>query len=217
MKFNRQVLFSILTLACLTILIHLPIGGKQIPLRKNFEDFPTVIGRWKYDRDSKDNDTILRLAGAHSYLARKYRDYSGHEIRLYTGYVEKQTEGREAIVGIQDYLGEPFEGWLTLDQNVDLLGIPGYPKNGINVNRYVIQNGPKKQLILYWYQIGGKFTASKYWAKISLLFNAIFKNRREGAFIYLSTPVTRSVDISQKNVADFGKQVIPILTDYLPN
>jgi EpsI family protein len=217
MKFNRQVLFSILTLVCLTILIHLPVSGKQIPLRKSFEGFPIVIGQWKCQGDNENNEEIPRLVGAQSHLARKYRDRAGHEIRLYTGYIERQAEAREVTVRILDYLGEPFESWIIVDQRVDFLQIPGYPKNGINVNRCIIQSSSKKQLMLCWYQIGGGFIANGYWAKISLVFNAILKNRRDGAFIYLSTPVTQTEDVSQKNIADFGKLAIPILAEYLPN
>lgn len=218
MKFNRQVLFSVVTLVCLTILIHLPVSGKQVPLRKSFEDFPAVIGQWECRGYSKDKK-IPELAGADSHLARKYRNRAGHEIKLYIGYVEKQIEDREATIGIRayHYLGESPDIWQTSDQRVELLEIPGYPGNGINVNRCIIHSGTEKQLTFYWYQIGGKFAASRYWAKISLVFNAMLKNRRDGAFIYLSTPVTHSVDVSQKNMADFGKLLIPILTGYLPN
>lgn len=217
LNINRQVLFSVLALVCLTVLIHLPVSGKQVPLRKSLEDFPTIIGHWECPEYSEGNGAIPRLAGVQSYLARKYRNHADHEIGLYAGYVEKQTQDREVIVPIQYYLGEPFEGWLIVDQNLDSLEIPGYSKNGINVNTCVIQSGTRKQLILYWYQIGGKFIANKYWAKISLIFNAILKNRRDGAFIYLSTPVIHSVDVSREDMADFGKLVVPILTDYLPN
>jgi EpsI family protein len=217
MKFNRQVIISIFVLVCLAILVHLPIGGKKVPLSKSFEDFPKVIGRWEYREDSRNDEEIPGIEGADDYIARKYGNSEGYEIRLYTGYLGKQTEGREAIIGIRHYLGEPFEGWPTVDQGIDLLEIPSYSEDNIKINKCIIQNGPRKQLIFYWYQIGGEFIANKYWAKISLVFNAIFRNRRDGAFICLFAPVRHSVDASQENLMDFAELAVPMLADYLPD
>jgi len=47
--------------------------------------------------------------------------------------------------------------------------IPVTAGESIEVNRYVIQKGLEKQVVLYWYQSHGRVIASEYWAKIYLL------------------------------------------------
>ena len=51
------------------------------------------------------------------------------------------------------------------------------------MNRYVIQKGGSRQLVLYWFQSHGRIVASEYWSKFYLVVDAVRMNRSDGAVL----------------------------------
>ena len=47
------------------------------------------------------------------------------------------------------------------------------------MNRYVIQKGVDRQLVLYWYQSHGRVVANEYWSKFYLIRDAVRLNRTD--------------------------------------
>ena len=59
----------------------------------------------------------------------------------------------------------------------------------ILINRYMIQKGLDRQLVLYWYQAHGRVVASEYWGKFYLIADAFRLNRTDGALVRVIAPV----------------------------
>ena len=87
----------------------------------------------------------------------------------------------------------------------------------MEINKFVIQKGLDKQLVLYWYQDRGRVITSEYWAKIYMVWDAIFKNRTDGAFVRLTVPFTKDNEEKVFEQAEaFTERVFPLLQEYLP-
>jgi EpsI family protein len=88
----------------------------------------------------------------------------------------------------------------------------------VEINKFIIQKGLDKQLVLYWYQDRGRIITSEYWAKIYMVVDAIAKNRTDGAFVRITIPYTHQ---SESEVLAQGKAfaelIFPLLQEYLPS
>lgn len=93
--------------------------------------------------------------------------------------------------------------------------IPDAAGAPIEVNRYVIQKGLEKQVVLYWYQSHGRVIASEYWAKVYLV-DAIRMNRTDGALVRVISPAVDSEQAAEQRSIDFVRALIPHLNRHLP-
>ena len=89
----------------------------------------------------------------------------------------------------------------------------------IAVNRYVIQKGLDRQLVLYWYQAHGRVVASEYWGKFYLIADAFRLNRTDGAIVRVTAPVgsePQNESDAETRAIGFIEGLLPLLPDYLP-
>ncbi len=75
------------------------------------------------------------------------------------------------------------------------------------VNRFVIQRGLDKQVVIYWYQSHGRVVASEYWGKIYTVVDAIRLNRTDAAMIRVICPVTGPEAADQARAEQRGHRV----------
>ncbi len=133
-----------------------------------------------------------RLAGVTSYLLRAYLapDTALHpsSFSLYVGYYDRQTEG-QTIHSPKNCL--PGDGWEPLTSGTAFIPASGGP---VSVNRYIIQNGSQRALVLYWYQGRGRVVANEYAVKWDLLRDSALRRRSDEALVRLVFPVTDSED-----------------------
>ncbi len=89
------------------------------------------------------------------------------------------------------------------------------------MNRYVIQKGLDRQLVLYWYQSHGRVVASEYWSKFYLVRDAVTLNRTDAALVRVIVPIAPNAEQAEtpaeENAVDFVKKIYPILPEYLPS
>ena len=95
---------------------------------------------------------------------------------------------------------------------------PGAPD--LVVNRYVVQKGIDRQLVIYWYQSHGRVVASEYWSKFYLVADAVRLNRTDGAIVRIIVPIAgESAGAEQKaenTAVSFAKELLPKLQPFLP-
>src|SRR5258705_135256 len=58
----------------------------------------------------------------------------------------------------------------------------------ITVNRYVIEKGLDRQVVLYWYQSHGHVIANEYRSKVFMVLDAVRLNRTDAALVRVVTP-----------------------------
>jgi EpsI family protein len=84
-------------------------------------------------------------------------------------------------------------------------------------NRYLIQNGKERALMIYWYQGRGKAVASEYWAKIYTVLDSVRQRRSDGALVRVMTPISDSPAEAEKAAVEFASQTAAALPEFIPN
>ena len=149
------------------------------------------------------------------YVMADYQDASHNPINFYVAYYGSQRKGasahspRSCIPGggwqITSLTQKAFKG-------VKIGDVP------LKVNRAVIQKGNSSQLVYYWFQERGRVITNEYMVKWFLFWDALTKNRTDGALVRLMAPLTEGESISQADalMTGFIKDMAPRLEAYIP-
>jgi EpsI family protein len=193
--------------------------AERIPPRSPFATFPYEIGDWRGQAEPPFTQRELEVLGLDDYLTRTYMTSAKMPVGLYIGYWQSQRQG-STIHSPQNCL--PGAGWEPISQTIMTFADPRHP-NGppVEGNRYVIQKGLDRVLVLYWFQSHGRIVASEYWSRFYLLTDAVRMDRTDGAIVRLTVPIdTRVADGEQRAERDavaFGTALLPRLDAFLPN
>ena len=194
----------------LTILSH----GSPTLLRKPLDEFPREVDSWR-GTDAPMDSRSLEILGASDLISRSYSSPSStRSMGLFVAFFSSQRKGG-AIHSPKNCL--PGSGWEPLKGDIIPITLPGHVKP-VDINRYIIQNGLNKQVVLYWYQSQGRIIASEYSAKICLIWDAIRRNRTDGALVRVVTPVLNGDEKGATETAvSFIQKGFPRLEESLPN
>lgn len=185
--------------------------------RTAFASFPMDVQEWKAVNAPPLDDEILKVLGVDDYLSRIYYKPSGEHVGLYMGFYASQRQG-DTIHSPLNCL--PGAGWEPVSEG--RLTIPNADGNGreITVNRYIVQKGLDRQMVLYWYQARGRIVASEYTSKAYLINDAIRMNRTDGSMVRVIAPIDTRVEgkaaEAEQLAAHFVRAIFPLLPAYLP-
>ena len=191
-------------------------GAEVSVTRERFAAFPMTIGTWRAVNDPPMEPAIVKVLGVDDYLSRVYfRERTA--VGLYMGYYGSQRQG-DTIHSPLNCL--PGAGWEPVSQGRLTISNADGRGRDITVNRYIVQKGLDRQLVLYWYQSHGRVVASEYTSKLFLIHDAIRLNRTDGSMIRVIAPIrTDATDdgASAERLAEgFVREVFPLLPPYLP-
>jgi EpsI family protein len=137
------------------------------PPRESLATFPMTIAEWNGQPTERFDQQILTVLGVDDYLNRVYTAPTNISVGLYIGYYKSQREG-DTMHSPLNCL--PGAGWqpvkqerVTIPVGTSLDAATGQPlgRREILVNRFVIQKGLEKQVVIYWYQSHGRVVASE--------------------------------------------------------
>lgn len=191
----------------------------EVPVtRASFNAFPMTLGNWHATVDPPLSEDILKVLGVDDYLARVYRRQDRAAVGLYMGFYGSQRQG-DTIHSPLNCL--PGAGWEPVRQGRLTIANADGAGRDITVNRYVVQKGLERQLVLYWYQSHGRVVASEYTSKLMLINDAIRINRTDGSLVRVIAPIAVSAEddgaAAQQLAEDFVRVLFPQLPSYLPN
>ena len=185
--------------------------------RTTFDSFPMQIGPWQATVDPPMEEDILKVLGVDDYLSRIYYR-PGAAVGLYMGYYGSQRQG-DTIHSPLNCL--PGAGWEPVKQGSLTIANADGAGRDITVNRYIVQKGLERQLVLYWYQSHGRVVANEYWSKAYLIHDAIRLNRTDGSLVRVIAPIpVGTADdgaAAEKLAEEFVRVIFPLLPAYLPN
>jgi EpsI family protein len=209
--FVRGIVAALLLLGALLVL-QLRSTGEAVPVRKEFDTFPTVIGTWRAKASSNLDPEIVNFLKVNDYVMQSYHDTDGRQLWLYVGYWATQRKGAQ-IHSPQNCL--PGNGWEPIEASLLTVVLPA-PYAPITVNRYLIQKDREQQVVLYWYQSQGKAVAGELAAKVDMVRSAILRNRTDGALVRVSAPASGGVADTTDSLVRYVQNLYPILVEYLP-
>ncbi len=154
----------------------------------------------------------LKVAGVTSYLYRSFGDTSdAASFSLYVGYYDQQMQG-QTIHSPKNCL--PGAGWEALTST--LATVPT-DQGAVVVNRYLIQNGQRRALVLYWYQGRGRVAANEYLVKWNLLRDAAIRRRSDEALVRIVVPVKTTEDEAVATATAAARSLVPAIYTALPS
>ena len=181
-------------------------AGLQRPLR----EFPSDIG-FSHGENRPFETQVVQAIGADDYLNRVYLG-SKLPIELYIGYYRDQRSG-ERIHSPKNCL--PSSGWEPIHSSRVQIGIAdGVP---VVVNGYLVAQGMKRDMVLYWYQSHGRIVASEYLAKFLLIADGLKNRPTDGAMVRIWTTATDGEASAQARAVDFAHRVYPQIEEFLPD
>jgi EpsI family protein len=180
--------------------------------RKELKDFPQTIGAWqKTGNDQILDQETLKVLRASDYLSRDFRKPDGQVANLYVGYYATQRTGATYHSPLNCL---PGSGWTLSEPAKATIALP----DGTNfvANKYIIQNGEYRNLMVYWYQGRGRSVASEYWGKIYTVFDSVRSRRSDGAMVRVIVPIGQSEAIAEQAATDLASAASTVLPDFVP-
>jgi EpsI family protein len=190
------------------------------PMRTPFAAFPMALGEWHGRQEPAFDDKTLAVLGVDDYLTRAYFS-PGFVAGLYIGYWASQRQG-DTIHSPLNCL--PGAGWAPLSKGTLQIQVldsaSATSTREISVNRYLVQKGLDRELVLYWYQSHGRVVASEYVSKMSLVSDAVRLHRTDATLVRVMIPIlgegTNDAQAEQAGMR-FVKSLFPVLVQYLPS
>lgn len=173
---------------------------------------PDSVGDW-LGTDLEVTDAEADVAGFTDYALRVFQAPDGAADRwasVYLGFYDQQSRGR-TIHSPKNCL--PGSGWEALSATTQDIQVDG---ETFTVNRYIIQEGERRALVLYWYQGRGRVAHNEYLVKIDLLRDAALKRRTDEALVRVIVPLWATEEEALVRAVDIASELKIAMDTALP-
>ena len=216
-KKNHDIRFWTLLVAlllCGAVINVWERAGEAKVSRQMLKSFPAQVGNWKQQgadiRFDAETEKVLR---ADDYLLRNYQAPDGRNVSFYAGYYASQRSGATYHSPLNCL---PGAGWILTDMGRITIK-PAGNRPSFAVNRYVVQNGNDRALMLYWYEGRGRPLASEYWGKIYTVIDSLRRRRSDGAMVRVMVPLGSSQNEAQATAIEVASQAAAQLPAFIPD
>ena len=188
--------------------------GEQPPAHKTFDQFPATLGTWKLAQEGVFEPGVKDVLRADDYINRYYSDgVTRQYANLFVAFFKSQRTG-QAPHSPKNCL--PGSGWIWTVSDTIPIQVAAYPKP-IEVNRYIVQKGDQKSLVLYWYQSRDRVVANEYSAKAFVIADALRYNRTDTALVRVVVGVNGNEQAATDTAVRFVQSFYGPLRGFLPN
>lgn len=207
------VLLSLLLLSGVVINVWEHAGEARVE-RRELKEFPTQVGKWRQVgtdvRFDKATEQVLR---ADDYLSRAYAGPDNRVASFYVGYYATQRNGATYHSPLNCL---PGSGWTMNDPaTIEIKPIDG--SASFEANRFIIENGSDRQLLVYWYQGRGRKVASEYWGKIYTVIDSAKRRRSDGAMVRIMVPLANNEQAALNAATTLAAEIAPLLPGFVPD
>lgn len=201
-------------IAAINAILLFQAGGAFLSLREEaapmvppLRDLPAEFGSWQAKGDVELDIESLRVLKPDDYLIRDYQSKEGIVANLYVAYYRSQKTDR-APHSPQNCL--PGNGWVTALR--DTLAIPNPSGGQLEVNRFIVERGENRSVVLYWYETPSKPVWSELMGRFQLMMDSLRFNRSDTALIRIVLPIdSQSDETVGKAGAEFAIQAQPVI------
>jgi len=219
-RLSLSYVLSIVLLApVLVAAMQIRVSEEVIPPRKPFLDFPMKLEDWKGKTYPLEPGYIEALR-FDDYILADFEQASTNAspVNFYVAYYQSQKKG-QSVHSPRTCI--PGGGWdiTSLTEKTIPYSGPKGTQNTFSVNRAVIQKGEHTQLVYYWFQQRGRLLTNEYLVKWFIFWDAMTKNRTDGALVRLTTLVLsgQTETEAEQSLLDFTQRFQPYLDGYVPN
>ena len=210
---NTRIAIVCVVLIASIVFLNFLDKGMSVPIKRPLEAFPREIGKWSFVNTTSLPQKVEEKLGVDDYLEYDYVSPARQIVNLYVSYFSSM-EGK-GFHSPRNCM--PGAGWDVASLEPLVLEIRYSDSMPVEINNMILQKGADRQVVLYWYQCRGRFIRSEYMEKIYQVLDSIFKRRTDGSFIRVMGPAQNGrTEYTTNYLADFTKEVIPILEEYIP-
>ncbi len=208
--------------ACIALLVAAPlaatVGEREDwePSRHRFSTFPLQIEGWKGEEVGMGQQYIDALKFDDYIIGNYSRGGNDSPVNFYVAYYASQRKGASAH---SPKSCMPGDGWRIGDfEQRRINTLASGRGDALWVNRAVISKGNSRQLVYYWFQQRGRIITNEYLVKWYLFWDALTRQRTDGALVRLVTGLPEGVDVDEadKKLEAFLDAVFPRLETYIP-
>ncbi len=186
------------------------------PRRGDLTTFPLQVGEWRGAEDYVEPLLLATLQADDTLLATYDREASPGPVGMWVAYYSSQRSGR-AVHSPKTCL--PGGGWeIQVFEEKPLDGVT--PGGGpLPVNRVIVGLGEQRQLVYYWFAQRGRLLTNEYLVKWYIFWDAMTRNRTDGALVRVTTYIDNSENglaAADARLQDFIRAVDPKLAYFLP-
>lgn len=184
------------------------------PSRDSFFSFPLQISDWRGAKSGLPADIVRTLKVDDYLMANFVRREDRDPVNLYVAFYKSQRKGQSAH-SPQSCI--PGDGWEITDLTQRHIKGVRSGKGVFAVNRAVIAKGGARHLVYYWFPQRGRQLTNEYLVKWYIFWDALTRNRTDGALVRLVTAV-EGTDISSADarLSGFLRTVYPELQPFVP-
>ena len=183
--------------------------------RKDFAQFPLTVDGWQ--GKPRPLETIyLDTLKLTDYIFADFASPSSRPVNFYVAYYDSQRKGESAHSPRSCI---PGGGWqiASLEQrDVQATNASRVP---LRVNRVLIQKGESRALVYYWFQQRGRVITNEYLVKWYLFWDALTRNRTDGALVRLMTSIPPGGELGEADrlLSSFANSIVDRLPAYVPH
>lgn len=210
---SKSILVLSAVLVLQAVIFYSLSGGEKVPLARPLTDLPSQLGSWSMVAEGVIEQEVQNVLKADDLLTRSYQEPSGRGANLFVAFFKSQRTGQTPH-SPKNCL--PGSGWVPAIDDKIPIQVPG-KFTPMLVNRYLVQKGDSKSIVLYWYQSRDRVVASEYWAKFYVIADALRHSRTDTALVRIVVPVTNNdVDSATQSATEFAQAVFMPLRQQLP-
>ena len=195
--------------------VLLPQREEIEPSRQSFSQFPLAMEDWS-GREGRLEQVYINALKFDDYFLADYRDGNSSPVNFYVAYYASQRKGQSAHSPRSCI---PGGGWRI--EGLERREVSGSNVQGspLAVNRVQIAKGDNRQLVYYWFQQRGRVITNEYLVKWYLFWDALTKNRTDGALVRLVVNVGQgqSIEVAEQRLEEFARTVVLRLDGYIPS
>ncbi len=213
LKSKPAMAATVLLLAQAAVL-YSSIRPEAIPEGRPLAQLPLNLGRWTFVEDYAVDQETRDVLKADDLLYRGYKDPSTNRFATLEVAAFRSLRNGKTPHSPKNCL--PGSGWTQLSS--DMYPIEIRDRQPIVVNRYVVQHGDDRSVVLYWYQSRQRVVASEYAAKFWVMADAIRLNRTDTAMVRVVVPiVNEDADTATDTATSFIHAFFGPLRGILPS
>lgn len=192
----------------------LPNRAEIIPNHQSLSTFPFTIDGWRGQEESM-SQTYVDALKFDDYILANFQNASDVTVNFYVAYYKSQRKGASAHSPRSCI---PGDGWEISDFSQRAINGTKMGGSALTINRAVIKKGKSTQLVYYWFQQRGRVISNEYLVKWFIFWDALTKNRTDGALVRVIAPVNGDQPIAHVDaeLTNFIGKVAPHLAAFIP-
>lgn len=189
----------------------------NLPERDSLHSFPLALDGY-LGREGYIEPEVIESLKLTDYIIADYRStVDATPVNFYIAYYDSQRKGA-SVHSPRSCI--PGGGWQIEDlSEKEISSLRSPDGSPVKVMRVVIRKGNAQQLVYYWLQQRGRMITNEYMAKWYIFWDALTRNRTDGALVRIVAPVFDGDEISEvdDSLVDFMMKSYPLLGRYIPD